>query len=556
MTSHASEQRTEILIVGGGTGGVAAALAAARLGRCVILTEAGDWIGGQLTSQAVPPDENPWIEQRGASESYRQMRERVRAYYRRNYPLRPEYQALVHLNPGGGWVSPLCAEPRVFLAALHEMLAPFIASRQVQIWLRHQPVAALTHADTVLAVTLQTDEGAQVTVYADFVLDATEWGDLLELADVESVIGAESQAQTGEPNALPGAPDPLDQQAATWCFALDYRPGEDHTIARPADYAFWRSYRPAFWPANLLSWEDVNPITLQPRRQGLFEPVDASSADSLWRFRRIFHKDRYLLGRYDSDITLVNWPQIDYWLLPLTGVSAAERQRGLEQARQLSLSFLYWMQTEAPNDAGGAGWPGLRLRGDVTGTTHGLAQHIYVREARRIQAEFTILEQHVGVAARSDRGAQQFPDSVGIGSYRIDLHPSSGQRSYVDVASWPAQIPLGALIPVRVQNLLPAAKNIGTTHITNGLYRMHPIEWNIGEAAGALAAFCLERGSVPTQVRNDPLRLREFQELIVNLLGFEIEWPEFIRQVPRLGNELRWAIRDWAMDDPTFQKAS
>jgi hypothetical protein len=45
---------------------------------------------------------------------------------------------------------------------------------------------------------------------------------------------------------------------------------------------------------------------------------------------------------------------------------------------------------------------------------------------------------------------------------------------------------LGALIPIRMENLLPAAKNIGTTHITNGCYRMHPVEWNIGEAAGAL----------------------------------------------------------------------
>ena len=50
----------------------------------------------------------------------------------------------------------------------------------------------------------------------------------------------------------------------------------------------------------------------------------------------------------------------------------------------------------------------------------------------------------------------------------------------------PFEIPLGALLPERVENLLPACKNIGTTHITNGCYRLHPVEWNIGEAAGAL----------------------------------------------------------------------
>jgi NADPH-dependent 2,4-dienoyl-CoA reductase/sulfur reductase-like enzyme len=51
----------DVLIVGGGTGGVAAALAAAGAGHRVILTEETDWIGGQFTAQAVPPDEHLWI---------------------------------------------------------------------------------------------------------------------------------------------------------------------------------------------------------------------------------------------------------------------------------------------------------------------------------------------------------------------------------------------------------------------------------------------------------------------------------------------------------------
>jgi NADPH-dependent 2,4-dienoyl-CoA reductase/sulfur reductase-like enzyme len=59
------ENRTEILIVGGGLGGVAAALAGLRLGKRVILTEETNWLGGQITAQGVPPDEHPWIEQTG-----------------------------------------------------------------------------------------------------------------------------------------------------------------------------------------------------------------------------------------------------------------------------------------------------------------------------------------------------------------------------------------------------------------------------------------------------------------------------------------------------------
>jgi hypothetical protein len=95
----------------------------------------------------------------------------------------------------------------------------------------------------------------------------------------------------------------------------------------------------------------------------------------------------------------------------------------------------------------------------------------------------------------------------------------------VDISSWPFQVPLGALIPVRMENLLPAAKNIGVTHITNGCYRLHPVEWSIGEAAGALAAYCLAGGLTPRQVRNTPAHLADFQRVLMSVLGVVLAWP-------------------------------
>src|SRR6185437_13467131 len=79
--------RTDVAIIGGGLGACAAALAAARLGRRVILTEETHWVGGQLTNQAVPPDEHPWIETSGATASYRALRNGIREYYRAYTPL-------------------------------------------------------------------------------------------------------------------------------------------------------------------------------------------------------------------------------------------------------------------------------------------------------------------------------------------------------------------------------------------------------------------------------------------------------------------------------------
>src|SRR5258708_28814500 len=82
-----------LAVIGGGTGGVAAALAAARHGLNVILTEETDWIGGQLTSQAVPPDEHPWIESFGCTRLYRNFPDGVRDYYRPHHPLTADPRA-------------------------------------------------------------------------------------------------------------------------------------------------------------------------------------------------------------------------------------------------------------------------------------------------------------------------------------------------------------------------------------------------------------------------------------------------------------------------------
>jgi hypothetical protein len=89
-------------------------------------------------------------------------------------------------------------------------------------------------------------------------------------------------------------------------------------------------------------------------------------------------------------------------------------------------------------------------------------------------------------------GAEKFADSVGIGCYRIDLHPSTGGQNYIDVGSWPFQIPLGSLIPQRVENLAARLQKPGRDAHHQWLLSLHPVEWNIGESAGALAAHCLQ----------------------------------------------------------------
>ncbi|MBI5091322.1 MAG: FAD-dependent oxidoreductase [Candidatus Hydrogenedentes bacterium] len=526
---------SSVIIIGGGLGGCAAALSAAVRGRKVILTEETDWIGGQSTVQAVPPDENPWIETYGGTRLYRQYRDRIRAYYRKNYPMTNEARARERLNPGNGGVSAICHEPRVSVAALQEMLAPYIQSGHITLRLRTKAVSVDFAGDHVKAVHVRDlESGAEETLEGAFFLDATELGDLLPMARAEYVSGAESKAQTGELHAAAEA-QPHNMQAISWCFAMDYLEGEDHTIEKPKDYDFWKSYTPKLnppWPGRLLDWQYTHPVTLKPNARA-FDPLGKTAKEmGAWNFRRILDRANFVEGAYKSDITLVNWPQIDYWLGNVCVAPEDDVKRHLDGAKQLSLSWLYWMQTEAPRLDGKPGWPGLRLRKDVVDTKDGLAKAPYIRESRRIKAEFTVLEQHVGRDARAqitgkpakEVVAELFPDSVGIGYYRIDLHPSTGGDNYIDVDSTPFQIPLGALIPQRIENLLPACKNLGVTHITNGCYRLHPVEWNIGESAGALAAFCLERNAVPRAVRDTPGLLRDFQQSLQQQ-GINLAWP-------------------------------
>jgi hypothetical protein len=271
-----------------------------------------------------------------------------------------------------------------------------------------------------------------------------------------------------------------------------------------------------------LSWTTLRPETHEPLTRFLFEAEDDHP---WWRFRRILDRSNFDEGLGCCDITVVNWPQNDYWFGPLIGVDAAEQARNLEAARQLSLSLLYWLQTESPHPDGGVGYPGLRLRGDIVGgTPDGLAPAPYVRSSRRLRAQFTVLEQHIAYPLRPD-GPELIGDSVGIGYYRIDLHPRVSGAGYLDLGCWPFQIPLGAMIPVRVENLLPGGKNLGVTHITNRAFRVHPVEWNVGEVAGLLAAFSRERKLIPRSVRSRPDLLQGFQALL-RREGIELFWPK------------------------------
>ncbi|MFQ3672880.1 MAG: FAD-dependent oxidoreductase [Aggregatilineales bacterium] len=506
-----------VAIIGGSLGGVAAA-DPASVHPC-LLTEEAVWLGGQLTAQGVSaPDEHAYIETFGAPASYLRLRAAIRQTYieREGAPAIMAESVLgpnLPLNPGNGWVSRLCFLP-ARAAALFEQQLPVAR-------LRGRVVSAEAEGGHVRSVTVEDASGAQHRIRARYFLDATDTGELLPLADVPFVTGAEARADTGEPHAHLMA-RPRESQGFTFCFAVEFCAGEDHTIPKPEGYEAFR---------------DSQPYTLSPLgRDGqpvVYRMFDTSEQGNLpfWSYRRLH--DGALLG--GNDIALINWISNDYHGGDILHAAPDERARYLDEAKRLSLGFLYWLQTECPRDDGGYGYPELKLRPDVMGTADGLSQQPYIRESRRIVACTRIAEQDITAEHNDGARARHVEDSVGVGWYAMDLHPCVGNPSVSMYApTRPFQIPLRALLPAMGGNLIAACKNIGTTHLTNGAYRLHPIEWAIGEAAGTLAAFCVEHDLTPAQVAADAWLTWRLQARLV-----------------RRGCPIFWAV-DVTHDDPLF----
>jgi FAD-dependent oxidoreductase family protein len=505
----------DVLVVGASVGGVAAALAAAQGNHTVCLTEETYWIGGQMTSQGVSAlDENEYIETTGATASYHRVRDAIRQHYRQHYQLSGAGARLRHFNPGSCWVSSLCFEPRVGFDVLRSVLQPYLANSFLRVFLRTKAVSVERSRNRLTSVlTYGFDDHRWIAFHAVYVLDATDTGELLPLAGADYVRGAESRSLTGEPHAREGASDPGDLQSFTYTFALARDAAHDHPLPKPLEYEVHRTAQPY-----TLTLDDGGGKLLTYR---MFEKA-SNTEGAFWTYRRLIAAGNFRGSSAPVEMSMVNWPGNDYCGPGLLSDDPDKQAEALRGAKLTSLGLAYWLQNEVPRDDGsGQGYPGLELLPQALGSADGLSQFPYVRESRRIQALETIREQDISARYQKGARARLFPDSVGIGLYPIDIHGCS--RHDFSSPTRPFQVPLGALIPKDFENLLAASKDIGTTHLTNGAYRLHPIEWAIGEAAGTLADFALDRSVTPAHVQSDVLLTQQL-ELILLERGAPIYW--------------------------------
>ncbi|NEP19168.1 MAG: FAD-dependent oxidoreductase [Leptolyngbya sp. SIO4C1] len=532
-----------LLVAGGSTAAYSATLAALKMNLDVCLVQPQKVVGGQFTAQALPAsDDGDLLRQKATlyslngeefaiSRWQRQFRDRQRQ-------LQPVAGRVVE-NPGGAWVSPLTTLPTVAATALNEPLIPYLESGKLTLIVEAEPIEVLLSQpergrSRVTGVKFrQRHSQAVFTVTAPITIEATDFGDLLELADLPSRIGQEARSDTGEA-ILPDAARPECQQSFTFDVLVERTyPGQGVKVAKPAAYgsAPWlnlNEFTGTYWTFKDKRWSGR----------------DFFSDFGIFRYRRLWRSRPVEKQVNPGDVAVINWgtsahPERgqccgnDYRTGHLIGHSREQRQQQIQQARDRAQAYLHYLQTN--------GVPDLKPRGDLTWTSDGIALEPYIREARRGIAVTTIRHEDVAETFFPNQArARCFNDSVGIGQYHyLDLHgnlvPGHVSPKGADVSARPFSLPAGALVPVDADGLVLSAKSLGTTHITNAAYRMHPVEWTIGEASGFLAVLSIWTGQDPRQIVADPALLRKLQ-------GF----------VARNGIPIFW-FDDIAHDDPDFE---
>ena len=524
-----------VLVVGGSTAAYTATLGALQAGTDVCLAQPQPVFGGQFTTQALPNAEDNRLVKVGSrfkrlaqetfsmSVSQRWFRDRQRQLQT------VAGQRLLKGDADSG--NTLLTTPLVAARAMNEAIAPYLAEGKLILIPFAVPVAVLGREEKgqlrqVSGVAFEnTRSHHNFTVYSKITIEATELGDILAIGKIASRVGQEARHETAE-TRLPEAAY-LDCQQAFAVAAAYEQPatGDADPVAAPEGYgeAPWLQFQDFSRPDWRQSGEPTPRSTpgffsqaLQTFRDRYFKSNPAAPPPSPEKLaeKSLANGKTSLVKRPEGQSNLF-YCAIDYTHGLLVGTSLKERRRHLRQARDRVRAYLHFLQAKGEET--------IKPRQDITWTPDGIALSPYVREARRGVALTTIKHDHIAKAFYLRQARSHcFADSIGIGYYPYiefcgaahvpQAQPSKSVRlTGKERQVLPFTIPLAALAPETTDGLILSSKSIGTTHITNAVYRMHSVEWAIGEAGGHLAAFALKEWVSIRDVAQDEKLLRKFQ---------------------------------------------
>jgi hypothetical protein len=524
--------RYDVVVVGAGTGGVAAALQAARLGASILLIEETDWIGGQMSAAAVssmdegyPPRDQ--VRQRGI---YGEFYRRALNYYQaRGQSVDTPAIASDHFG----------LEPRVAERLLYDMIRDTRTQELpsgtgsgvcvLDIVLRARPTAVARTGDTVTGITLAMgsrdkplDAVASKKISCKVLIDASEYGDVLPLAKVAYRVG--NRIVNGENGATgstaPGT-SPL-VQPITWTAVIKQYPKDRNPNGVPAKLRV-SSAPPGYRPeqlANSLNPASDSASNRAPWGWSRFVRY-RGQPDTEWP-RNVRNEGNDLVSR-----THVNFSANDQHF-DVSGIEDPAKREELEvQGRLLTLRVLHYI-ANSPRADWGVAEEGYRTPYNVARNAQLIARHpelspyqavldqmpimAYVRESRRIVGLYTMKARDI--RRKAPETPIRFPSVVALGDYPVDVHGKE-QRPVLefdlDLAEdlppkwtyWgigPFTIPMEALIPYKVDGLLAAEKNLSQSRVVNGATRLQPSTMLTGQAAGALAGLAVQRKQQPRAV--------------------------------------------------------
>ncbi len=557
----------DLLIVGADESGCAAAVQAARLGvKRIVLTNDIQWLGGQFATQGIGPmDEWTLVNERRVnfprSGAFLEIIERVRAHNRQTYGV---------ATPGNAWCGTDTIEPQAAARIFEEWLAPYTekGSGQIRVLRPWEPVKVLVENGRVQGVTFARPDGAgeALEVQAALTVDSSDWGEVMRLSGAAYMAGPDLRSRFGEPSA-PETLEPGGNQEMnplSWCPLLR-ETGAESTIPKPVRYD----------AQSFADWKNTPPWRDWDGSGGIYN----FAGWCIYTHRRIIDRYHYQLAP-GTEAVILNWPAHDYPLstLPAHVVEAlekneagasrknivdmtpAQRRMVFADAKQRALEFVYFLQTAAHDRVGDfpQSFRYMKLAEDY-GTADRLPPKPYIREGLRLDALHVLREQDVRTDARKPLWARAMvPDGVFGYQFEIDFHPT--RRKFVDdnpaqpwqakhfgTRNWSAHtdramFPLRGLVPVKMDGLLGASKNIGVTSLVQASLRLHGQMMQVGSAAGTVAALALRDGIQPREIASSPKRIREVQRRLVRGTGGP--------------GTLLWPWHDVAPDEAHFEAAN
>ncbi len=533
----------DLLIVGGNESACAAAVQAARLGvRKIVLVNDIEWLGGQFSAEGVGcPDEWTVVNNTKTnfprSGLFLEVLRQIRAHNSRTYGVP---------CPGNSFCGTETIEPAPAARIFEELVRPYVESEALRIVRGWQPRKVAVEGGRVKEVEFEPTKGGpqRLQIKARLTMDASDWGDVIRLSGAKYGAGPDLKARFGEDSAPEAFDDAGSQEMnpISWCMVLRETGGKDATVLRPATYR----------PLSFAGLDKLAPWVESDMSGGIYSP----SGNSPYTHRRLV--DRWHNGfAPGTEATFLNYPTQDYPLCQLpqritdalensevgasrkniVNLNPAQRQIIFEDVKQHALGMLYHLQTAVHERVGDfpQSFRYMKLT-DEFGTSDHLPPKPYIREGLRLEALYMLREQDIRATTRDPMWGKVMPtDGVFGFQFNIDFHPT--RRGFVEgsrngawrniqtpTRGWHTDtdrstFPLRGLVPIEMNGLIGAGKNIGVSSVVQSAIRLHGQMMHVGQAGGTLAWLSLRDGVEPRKIAGDLARIRELQLRLVRGSG-------------------------------------